>query len=94
VVGHWPPTTGQRPPGRTHLAGGEAELGDKVLPRMITRGRGARSAWGGGHGRCYRLREAEHVLLHCASGHGRSAMVAVALVLEHGQANDIEQAEA
>ncbi|WP_434042998.1 hypothetical protein WME95_02520 [Sorangium sp. So ce327] len=32
-------------------------------------------------------------MLHCASGHGRSAMVAAALLLDRGRATDAVQAE-
>ena len=41
-----------------------------------------------------RLRDDDGILLHCASGHGRSAMVAAALLIERGLADDVERAEA
>ncbi|MEZ4449650.1 MAG: hypothetical protein R3B09_09230 [Nannocystaceae bacterium] len=39
------------------------------------------------------LRGRENILLHCASGHGRSATVAAALLLERGLARDVVDAE-
>jgi protein-tyrosine phosphatase len=41
-----------------------------------------------------RLRGEEGILLHCAAGRGRSAMVAAALLIERGLADDVEHAEA
>jgi protein-tyrosine phosphatase len=41
-----------------------------------------------------RLRGEEGILFHCASGHGRSATVAAALLIERGLAEDVERAEA
>jgi len=41
-----------------------------------------------------RLREGDGVLVHCASGHGRSATVAAALMVARGLAADVEIAEA
>jgi protein-tyrosine phosphatase len=40
------------------------------------------------------LRNEEGILFHCASGHGRSATVASALVISRGLAVDVEHAEA
>lgn len=41
-----------------------------------------------------RLRDERGILLHCASGHGRSATVAAALMLDRGLARDVDEAEA
>jgi protein-tyrosine phosphatase len=41
-----------------------------------------------------RLRVEEGVYVHCASGHGRSAMIAAALLLERGLATGVGEAEA
>ncbi|MFT3775390.1 MAG: hypothetical protein QM820_59345 [Minicystis sp.] len=41
-----------------------------------------------------RLRDEKGILLHCASGHGRSATVAAALMMARGLAGDVEEAEA
>lgn len=41
-----------------------------------------------------RLRGEEQIYLHCASGHGRSATVAAALLLARGLAASVEEAEA
>ena len=39
------------------------------------------------------LRPAEAVYIHCASGHGRSAMCAAALLISRGLADDVDAAE-
>jgi protein-tyrosine phosphatase len=41
-----------------------------------------------------RLRDEEGILFHCASGHGRSATLAAALMISRGLAANVEQAEA
>lgn len=41
-----------------------------------------------------RLRDEEGILVHCASGHGRSATVAAALLIARGHASDVDAAEA
>ncbi|APR83674.1 Ser/Thr and Tyr protein phosphatase (dual specificity) [Minicystis rosea] len=41
-----------------------------------------------------RLGDRRGIFLHCASGHGRSATVAAALLIARGVAADVEQAEA
>ncbi len=40
------------------------------------------------------LRDKEGIFLHCAAGHGRSATIATALLLERGLATTIDDAEA
>ena len=41
-----------------------------------------------------RLRHLEGVLVHCVAGHGRSATLAAALLIERGIARDVDEAEA